>query len=158
MYFSEPEVYYSLSFLFDSSYFIIIFRNKAFYTLQFIIFAISNNTTMKLTILLPTDFSYNSLVTMKYAQGLAKYLNADIHILHAYKAFVTAFQNKMVNEADAYRAKYEAETEMVKFLDNLTKQEKTIVTTSIIEGNLVDVIQHYESINSINLIVMGTHG
>ncbi|WP_291117358.1 universal stress protein [Empedobacter sp. UBA7248] len=113
---------------------------------------------MKPIILLPTDFSNNSIVAMKYAQGLANYLNADIHILHAYKAFVTAFQSKIVNEADAYRAKYEAEVDMKKFLAKFTEQEINIFTTSIIEGNLVDVIQNYESINPLTLIIMGTHG
>lgn len=77
---------------------------------------------MKPTFLIPTDFSNNSIVATKYAQGLAKQLNADIHILHTYRAFVTAFQNQKVNEADANRAKSEAETAMNKFLTKVEEQ------------------------------------
>lgn len=113
---------------------------------------------MKPTFLIPTDFSNNSIVATKYAQGLAKQLNADIHILHTYRAFVTAFQNQKVNEADANRAKSEAETAMNKFLTKVEEQGQTVMTSSIVEGDLVDVIRDYESVNPVTLIVMGTHG
>ncbi|NGM72525.1 universal stress protein [Sphingobacterium sp. SGL-16] len=59
---------------------------------------------MRRTLLVPTDFSNNAFVATTYTLGLAKLLNADIHIIHAYRPLYSVFQRQLANETEAQQA------------------------------------------------------
>lgn len=112
---------------------------------------------MKQTLLIPTDFSNNALVATNYALKLAAYLQANVHILHVYKPFTSAFQSELANKTDAQRAKAGAEKGMKDFLEKLGNQNSAF-DSSIIEGNLVDAVGAFVVEKRVDVIVMGTHG
>lgn len=112
---------------------------------------------MNRTLLIPTDFSNNALAATNYALKLANLLNAEVHILHCYTPFSSAFQNEDINKKDAEQAKIVAESSMHEFLDKLNITNQTYHTT-IIEGNFPKIINRFITEKKIDLVIMGTHG
>ncbi|MBB1644552.1 universal stress protein [Sphingobacterium sp. UME9] len=110
------------------------------------------------TILVPTDFSNNALVATKYAVGLAKELGSEIHVIHAYQPFTSAFQSPLANETDEKRAKLGAEKTMSVFLESVGKAMGVQITHSIVKQSVVSAIKEYIRDNAGTLLVMGTHG
>ncbi|MFA7473330.1 MAG: universal stress protein [Spirosomataceae bacterium] len=113
---------------------------------------------MRQTVLVPTDFSNNALIATVYALGLARVLDADVHILHAYSVFTSPFQSQLANETDGRRAKLGAEKSMRDFLEKFIDADHVTITSSIVKMEVPEAISTYASANAISLIVMGTHG
>lgn len=114
---------------------------------------------MKQTILIPTDFSNNALVATNYAIELANKLDANVHILHAYQPFTSAFQSPLANKTDEQRATLGAQKGLAELIGKLDNGSNVAVTSSIEKnGLLVDAITDYIKENSVCLVVMGTHG
>lgn len=103
----------------------------------------SNEFTMKNQILVPTDFSDFSDYAADAAIQIAKRFDADIHFLNI--TFLDADLNVEIRAAmDKVKAEY---------------AEMGIVMTTVFKsGALVNVIKDYVTANSIDLIVMGSHG
>ena len=74
---------------------------------------------MRQIILVPTDFSNNSLTATYYALELAQNMHVDIHILHAYRPFTSAFQSPLANQTDEQRARLGAEKGLADFTEKL---------------------------------------
>ncbi|WP_262249903.1 universal stress protein [Parapedobacter soli] len=114
---------------------------------------------MKTTILVPTDFSSNALAATQYAIKLAKELALDIHILHAYMAFHSAFQSDLANQTDEKRATLGAQKGMQSFLQSFGQfADKPGISSSEVKADLVEAVRRYTADNDTRLIVMGTHG
>jgi nucleotide-binding universal stress UspA family protein len=113
---------------------------------------------MKKTIVVPTDFSHNALVAAKYALQFAQQQDYEVHLLHAYVPFTSAFQNPRTIEEDGSKIRKEAETDMREFLDKLGTNEALKIPTSITQGNLTDCLMQFVNEHSVGLIIMGTHG
>lgn len=113
---------------------------------------------MKKTIVVPTDFSQNALVAAKYALQFAQQQDYEVHFLHAYLPFTSAFQNPRAIEEDENKIRKEAEAEMLGFLDKLGTNETLKISSSIAQGNLVDSLTLFVKERAAGLIIMGTHG
>lgn len=119
----------------------------------------SYHIMMSKTILIPSDFSNNALVATRYALDLAKQLGANLHILHAYSSFNSAFQSQSVNETDATRAQSDAENNMGEFLGKVGDSKNVTITTSLLKDSLTDAVEAYLNTNTtVCLMIMGTHG
>lgn len=113
---------------------------------------------MKKAIVVPTDFSDNALIAAQYALQFAKHQGYEVHLLHSYLPFSSAFQNPKANEKDEDRAKQTAEREMSNFLKRLSPREELNTTPTIQAGNLVDTLSQFIEERAIALVIMGTHG
>ncbi len=112
-----------------------------------------------MTILCPTDFSHTAASACRLAVRIATDRDYQVHIIHAYQPFRSAFQGQLNNEADESRARSEAQNEMEKFVRSLELGEsKVSITSSLSEGTLVRAINRYTEKESVPLIVMGTEG
>lgn len=113
---------------------------------------------MKKTIVVPTDFSHNALVAAKYALQFAQQQDYEVHLLHAYLPFTSAFQNPRAIEEDESKIRKEAEANMRGFVDQLGVNDALKISTSITQGNLTDCLTQFVHDQSAQLIIMGTHG
>lgn len=110
------------------------------------------------TILVPTDFSNNAFIATRYALGLARDLGINVHILHAYQPFTSAFQSPLANESDEMRMKGEAEKRMAAFLKALDDTSGVGIRYEIVKQPLMEAIQTQLVAHEKTLLVMGTHG
>lgn len=113
---------------------------------------------MNQIILVPTDFSKNSLIAIRYGIELAHQIQADIHILHAYRPFSSNFQSPLANQADEQRAFTETQSKLAQFMQKLESFPSINVTSSIEKENLVQAINSFISKNNCTLVIMGAHG
>jgi len=114
---------------------------------------------MKKTIVVPTDFSNNALSATQYAIKLAEKTGHNVHILHAYIVFHSAFQSNLANQTDEKRATMEAQKGMQRFLQSLGPlAEKPHVSSSEVKAGLVEAVSDYIANHHAELIIMGTHG
>ncbi len=113
---------------------------------------------MKKTIVVPTDFSHNALVAARYALQFAAQQDYEIHFLHAYQPFTSAFQNPRTIQEDESKIRQEAEADMREFLNNLGTDETLRLSSSTAPGTLVDTLTQLVKDRSVGLIIMGTHG
>lgn len=114
---------------------------------------------MKKTIVVPTDFSNNALTATQYAIKLAKKTGYNVHILHAYMSFRSAFQSDLANQTDEKRATLGAQKGMESFLQSLGPlAEKPDVSSGEVKAGLVEAISDFTMADHTELIVMGTHG
>ncbi len=114
---------------------------------------------MKKTIVVPTDFSSNALTATQYAVKLSQKMGLNLHILHAYMAFRSAFQSELANQTDERRATLGAQKGMQSFLQSLGQHaEQPHVSSSTIKAGLVEAVTRFTRDENTELIVMGTHG
>lgn len=113
---------------------------------------------MKKTIVVPTDFSNNALVAAKYALQFAAQQDYEVHLLHAYVPFTSAFQNPRAMQNDESKIREQAEAEMRDFLAQLGTTEASKISSSIAQGTLVDCLTQFAKAQPVGLIIMGTHG
>ena len=113
---------------------------------------------MKKTIVVPTDFSNNALVAARYALQFAAQQDYEVHLLHAYVPFTSAFQNPRAMQKDESKIREQAETEMRDFLAQLGPTEASKISNSVAQGNLTDALAQFVKGPSVGLIIMGTHG
>jgi nucleotide-binding universal stress UspA family protein/mono/diheme cytochrome c family protein len=110
-------------------------------------------------ILVPLDFSVNSMRALDYAHALARRFGAALHLVHVCEV-PSIFTASMDAYAIAYndwnqRLGEEAERELVKAASAITD---TRVTTEVLFGNPARAIVEAAMVNHPDLIVMGTHG
>src|SRR5690606_35160949 len=113
---------------------------------------------MNQTVLVSTDFSNNSLIAARYGIELAREMQKHVHIFHAYRPFISAFQSPLDNEADEQRAKIEAEKGLFEFMDKLGEYPDIKIFSSIAKSGLIEGINHCIEKENVSLVVMGAHG
>jgi nucleotide-binding universal stress UspA family protein/mono/diheme cytochrome c family protein len=110
-------------------------------------------------ILVPLDFSDNSIRALEYAQALARKFGASLHLVH-----VCEMPSIFTASMDAYAIAYndwsqrlgeEAERELVKAAARITDAR---VTTEVLFGNPARAIVEAAMVEHADLVVMGTHG
>src|SRR5204863_5855637 len=110
-------------------------------------------------ILVPVDFSVNSIRALDYAYGLAVKLDAAIHVVH-----VCEMPGVSTGVLDAYAIAYsdwtrqfgaDAENELERLQGGLRCIE---ATTEVLFGNAAQAIVDAADADRSDLIVMGTHG
>lgn len=110
-------------------------------------------------ILCPVDFSQFTQDVINYAVDLAKKYDAELHVMHVvpnmtyftpYESFLTP-ENLVAVEKNIQD---EVENNFAKLLKNETVPTRTIIRTGV---PFVEIIDYAKS-ESIDLIVMGTHG
>ncbi|SFS76026.1 universal stress protein [Sphingobacterium wenxiniae] len=113
---------------------------------------------MNQTILVPTDFSNNSLIAARYGIELARKMRGHVHIFHAYRPFTSAFQSPLANQTDEERAKIGAEKGLAEFMDKLGRYPDLQVTAGTAKNSLLEAINNYIKEDAVSLVVMGAHG
>lgn len=113
---------------------------------------------MNQTILVPTDFSNNSLIAARYGIELARKMKVRVHLFHAYTSFTSAFQSPLANETDEQRAKIGAEKGLAEFIEKLGKHADVQLTSGTAKNNLLDAINQYIREDDVRLVVMGVYG
>ncbi|PRD51393.1 universal stress protein [Sphingobacterium gobiense] len=114
---------------------------------------------MKQTILVPTDFSNNSLTAARYAIELAQQMGTDVYILHVYQSFTSAFQTSGANETDEQQAKLRAEDGLAEFMGKLNNvSEIQVASSAVKKSSLLDAVNDYIAENSVQLVIMGAQG
>jgi nucleotide-binding universal stress UspA family protein len=115
-------------------------------------------------ILIPTDFSENSMNAVKYATELFKYDRSEIYLLHAFSDSVYEDKARLV---DSVFEELQQKA-LQKAKDNLEETQKQILSFSpnpkhnihtIAEfGLLVDSVNDWVEKENIDVVVMGTKG
>ena len=113
------------------------------------------------TILVPTDFSEASDAALKYAKGLAAAFGASLHIVHVMEDLLAHAWSAEVYVASMPNLREEIEKEARERLADLVGDEepgRPAVETALLSGNPFLEIIRYAKANSVDLIVIGTHG
>ncbi|WP_312136195.1 universal stress protein [Sphingobacterium sp.] len=112
---------------------------------------------MRKSILVPIDFSNNAQIASQYALAFAQKYGYDVHFVHVYQAFKSAFQSHSSNEKDSEQAHNSSQAKLDAFKSNLGLTSSD-VTFQCVEGAFLTSIQKYIDEHQISLVIMGTHG
>ena len=110
-------------------------------------------------ILVPTDFSECSVAAVKYGRALATAFGASLHLLHIVHDPYTqpwaaeAFPASLGDLLDQWQA--EAQRRMTECVPE--EERERVLVTSVIGSPFVEIIRYAQE-QSIDLIVLGTHG
>lgn len=107
------------------------------------------------TILVPIDFSENSINALKYADTLALKLNASIVVLNIYTGDITNYDAGWPMEESFKNVKGIIEKEIQGIIEKHCKSSTKILVR---EGKVVSEIADSVKETKADLIVMGTHG
>ncbi len=114
---------------------------------------------MRSALLVPTDFSENAWVAAQYAAHLATKYNWDIHLLHTYHAFTSAFAGPQFNEEMTEHASNKATDGMDGVAARLAEAfPNLLITSASIQGMLGDILPDIAQNEHIKFVVMGTKG
>jgi len=111
-------------------------------------------------ILLPTDFTEGALAALPYAVDMAKSYGAKLYLLHVIydMSAATGLHVPHVSLDAMYQEMQKgAEKEIGKFGAEMIKELKE-VETGVIMGVPYEEILKFARENSIDMIIMGTHG
>ncbi len=115
-------------------------------------------------LLIPTDFSENSLNAVKYATELFKYEYCEIYVLHAFADEVYEFQTKFEDAIftdTKEKVLSKAKEALKKFRDGIiafSPNPKHMIHTISEFGILVDSVNDWVEKENIDVVVMGTQG
>ncbi len=110
-------------------------------------------------ILVPTDFSRNSIQALEFAYYLASNNNISLHLLYVLEPSNYSFNLKDMknkNEIEKSRLK-DAEEKMRCFISNISLKGAKIIE-SICTGKAHEQILGYANNNKIDLIIISSHG
>ena len=110
-------------------------------------------------ILVPTDFSDNSLQALEFAHYLAAASQAVLHVLHIVEPAITngAIKNHLHKEKFERSKLLEAEEELRRFINKISPQGIKIIE-ALEHGKPSEQILSYSAQNHIDLIVIASHG
>jgi len=107
-------------------------------------------------ILLPTDFSKCSERAVSYASELAKRFTSEVHLLHVVPPISLPGQVGPIPEQFLHREE-DAQKELDKWSDPSFEQVENLVRSVITGTPFVEIVRYARN-ESMDLIVMGTHG
>ncbi len=105
-------------------------------------------------ILVPVDFSGNSINALKQALKIAGKLKGRVHVVHAYHAMRRADTMINVNKL----LKEEADKHLQELLESLEIPEGLSIKTKSLKGEPVKAIEKYYKKIDARLVIMGTQG
>ncbi len=110
-------------------------------------------------ILVPTDFSDNSVHAFEFAHYIAMPSKAILHVLHIVEPAITdgAIKNLFNKEKFEHSKLLEAEEELRRFINKISPQGIKIVE-ALEHGKPYEQILNYSTKNHIDLIVIASHG
>lgn len=112
-------------------------------------------------ILVPTDFSEGSKTALQYACGLAEKLDAQLHLLHVIPdhAWLIAGSDALYSiPGDYYQEVHEEVRRELSRLVDSTAEAKARITSDFRDGAPFVEIVRCARQQSVDLIVIGTHG
>jgi len=115
-------------------------------------------------VLIPTDFSNNSLNAIRYALELFKYERSDFFIIHAFADDV--YENESYSDREAFaeskeKVKLKTENELKNIKEKIkgwSPNPKHNYTTLSLFGTLIDEANELVDSENIDVLVMGTKG
>jgi universal stress protein A len=111
-------------------------------------------------ILLPTDFSNYSAAATKYACELATKFDAELHLLHTleiHRSSTPGFVMGLALPEHIKESKAAAEKSLANVLDPKWSEGRKVIQ-AVLEGSPKVEIVRYARKQSIDLIVLSTHG
>jgi nucleotide-binding universal stress UspA family protein len=111
-------------------------------------------------ILLPTDFSNYSAAATKYACELATRFDAELHLLHTLETHLGStpvFAMGLALPANISESRVAAERSLAGVLDPKWSDGRTVIQ-AVVEGSPKVAIIQYARQQTIDLIVLATHG
>ncbi len=110
-------------------------------------------------ILVPTDFSENSLQALEFAHYLAKQSKAKLHVLHVVEPSPHSenSQNRFSEERFEKSRLLDAEEDLRRFVNKISPQGITIIE-ALHPGKAYEQVLNYSRKNRIDLIVISSHG
>lgn len=110
-------------------------------------------------ILVPTDFSMNSVQALQFGQYFAKQSRAYLHVLHIMSPLMKRYTDRAGDEF--YRSEQskllDAEEELRRFINKVSFSSVEVVE-AIRTGKPFEQIMSYAKDNQIDLIVIASHG
>lgn len=112
-----------------------------------------------INILVPVDFSQSSTTAVDFAVKSAKFLNADVLLLHAFDVKNNLYTDYMgVNKEFNQTQLNEAKNKLIELKDKIERTEEIVIDTIVDQNSLYRSIQEITEKQRIRLIVMGTAG
>jgi universal stress protein A len=113
------------------------------------------------TILVPTDFSEASESALKYGKAMAEAFGASLHLVHVMEDLLAHAWAAEVYVASMPDLRAEIEKEARERLGTMVtddERRRVRVVVALVAGSPFLEIIRYAKTNSVDLIVMGTHG
>ncbi len=109
-------------------------------------------------ILVPTDFSPHSDIALRYACEFASSFGAELHLLHVIEDLISEYDGIASIPGD-YRSQIRAEAErrIASLLSTGWDNGKAVVRKTHAGTPFLEILRYAQD-NSIDLIVLGTHG
>jgi len=108
-------------------------------------------------ILVPTDFSELSMTALHYAAALAKHSDAEIVLLHVMQPYEHAAALKNIIDFESVVQKAVEDK-----MNEISRQKSDLlgikIHIKVVQGKVFEEAQRFASDESVDLIVMGTHG
>ena len=108
-------------------------------------------------ILVPTDFSEHGEKAVRYGAAMAQKLAAELHLLHVVQPTPMMYEEGMYFPTDTDEQSEAAATQQLAGLQ-VAGAEGVNVIRRVVRGAPFVEILRYAKENSVNLIVIGTHG
>lgn len=112
------------------------------------------------SILVPTDFSDNSMRALDYARELARKNGTEIHLLHTVEPVVypADWSYAQVGFGDLEQELFDNATKEIETLAEQLRIDGFKVETAVRRGRASDEICGYAAEKKVSIISMGTHG
>ena len=110
-------------------------------------------------ILVPTDFSDNSLQALEFAHSLAKYSKAVLHVIHIVEPILNTEKYGSRDNKEGFEKTRElnAEEDLRRFVNRISPQGVHIIE-ALKSGKPHEQILKYSNKNHMDLIVIASHG
>lgn len=107
-------------------------------------------------ILVPIDFSEQSLVALEQSYNIAREYNAEITLLHVIEE--SGMLTKFFSNQQHDDLKKNVQKELDKLAAEVTKKAKVVVNTLVGKGSIYEKIAEIAELINATMIVMGTNG
>jgi nucleotide-binding universal stress UspA family protein len=110
-------------------------------------------------ILVPTDFSDNSLQALEFAHSLAKFTKATLHVIHIVEPILNTEKYWTRDNKEGFEKTRElnAEEDLRRFINRISPQGVRIIE-ALKSGRPHEQVLKYSQKNNIDLIVIASHG
>ena len=107
-------------------------------------------------ILVPIDFSEQSLIALEQSYNLAREYNAEITLLHVIEE--SGMLTKFFSNQQHDDVKKNVQKELDKLAADVTKKVKIVVNTLVAKGSIYEKVAEVAELINATFIVMGTNG